>query len=350
LSQSRHDVIILGGGPAGAAAAIALAGKGVAVALFAHRRGAIPLIGETVPPSIVRPLVRLGLWEIFVAAGHRPSPGTVVIWGKAEPFENEFIANPYGTGWHLDRVRFDDMLLSAARTAGAEVRFVAAADGVEAEARWIIDATGRTSWLARRHGVRRHSIDRLVALVRFGSLQCSDDRMFIEARPGGWWYAAALPGDRIAVAYFTDSDLLPPDRTHAWDRMLRETELVSGVTAAACNWSAVRIVAAASGRLSRFAGPGWMAIGDAAQCYDPCSGQGLTKALQSALAAAEAIAAHQAGDTGAVDPFAEATAQEFQTFVNNRRANYRREQRWPDAAFWQRRHAAPAERSVADYR
>ncbi len=342
-------MIVVGGGPAGAAAAIALAERGLAVALFAHRRGANPLIGETVPPSIMRPLVRLGLWETFVAAGHRPSPGTVVIWGNAEPFESEFIVNPYGTGWHLDRERFDGMLLCAAQAAGAEVRLAAAAD-VEAQAPWIIDATGRASWLARRHGIRRHSLDRLVALVRFGSLECSDDRMFIEARSGGWWYAAALPRDRVIVAYFTDSDLLPPDRTQAWDCMLRETELVSGLTAAARNWSAVHIVAASSGCLSHFTGPGWMAIGDAALCYDPCSGQGLTKALQSALAAAEAIAAHQAGEPDAVDAFAEATAQEFRTFLNNRRANYRREQRWPDSAFWQRRHAAPAARSVADYR
>jgi flavin-dependent dehydrogenase len=338
--SSRYDAIVLGGGPAGAAAAIALAGNGLAVALFARSRGATSLIGETVPPSILRPLARLGIWESFVAAGHRASPGTAVIWGREAPFENEFIANPYGAGWHLDRERFDDMLLCAARAAGAEIRFVAAGDSLDIQAPWLIDATGRASWLARRQGARRHSCDRLVALVRFASLASADDRTFIEARPGGWWYAACLPGDRVVAVYFTDPDLLPPDRARHWERELGETRLVGGLAAAARDWSAVSVVAASSGRLSRFAGPGWLAIGDASLSYDPCSGQGITKALQSALDAAAAVAAHLAGDCGAVEAFAAATAAQFHTFVASRRANYRREQRWPDSPFWQRRHAA----------
>lgn len=338
---SRYDAIVLGGGPAGAAAAIALAGNGLAVALFARSRGATRLVGETVPPSIVRPLARLGLWESFVAAGHRASPGTGVIWGREAPFENEFIANPYGAGWHLDRERFDDMLLCAARAAGAEVRFVAAGESPDIqEAPWLIDATGRASWLARRQGARRHSCDRLVALVRFARLACADDRTFIEARPDGWWYAACLPGDRVVAVYFTDADLLPPDRSRHWEREFGETRMVGGLAAAARDWSSVSVVAASSGCLSRFAGPGWLAVGDAALSYDPCSGQGIAKALQSALDAAAAVAADLAGDCGAVEAFAAATAQQFRKFVDSRSANYRREQRWPDAPFWQRRHGA----------
>jgi 2-polyprenyl-6-methoxyphenol hydroxylase-like FAD-dependent oxidoreductase len=151
---------------------------------------------------------------------------------------------------------------------------------------------------------------------------------------------ARLPGDRVVAAYFTDPDLLPPDRARHWDRQFGETRLVGGLAAAARDWSAVSVVAASSGRLLRFAGPGWLAIGDASLSYDPCSGQGITKALQSALDAAAAVAADLAGDCGAVEAFAAATAAQFHTFVASRRANYRREQRWPESQFWQRRHAA----------
>jgi hypothetical protein len=67
----------------------------------------------------------------------------------------------------------------------------------------------------------------------------------------------------------------------------------------------------------------------------------LTKALQSALDGANAMAADRAGDSGAVEAFAESTAREFRKFVDSRRTNYHRERRWPDSAYWQRRHAAP---------
>src|SRR6185436_14131213 len=64
-----YDVVVFGGGPAGAAATLAMAQKGLSVALFCKPRNT-PHIGETVPPEIIRPLTRLGLWEAFLAGGH----------------------------------------------------------------------------------------------------------------------------------------------------------------------------------------------------------------------------------------------------------------------------------------
>ena len=49
------------------------------------------------------------------------SPGIASAWGQAELYDNDFIVNPHGPGWHVDRRRFDAMLARAAEESGVEV-------------------------------------------------------------------------------------------------------------------------------------------------------------------------------------------------------------------------------------
>src|ERR1041385_3466860 len=106
-AESAFDVVVLGGGPAGAAGAITLLRAGHSAAALERSDGNRARIGETLPPVARVTLARLGVWDRFVAAQHAASPGTLSIWGEDEPFESPFILNPYGNGWHLDRQRFD---------------------------------------------------------------------------------------------------------------------------------------------------------------------------------------------------------------------------------------------------
>jgi FAD binding domain len=115
------DVIVLGGGPAGTAAAIALAGFGWSVTILEQSHYESTRIGETLPPEVKRPLTALGLWERFLADGPVESPGIASAWGQAELYDNDFIVNPLGPGWHVDRLRFDAMLACAAEARGVEV-------------------------------------------------------------------------------------------------------------------------------------------------------------------------------------------------------------------------------------
>src|SRR5215510_13158227 len=121
IPRSECDVVVLGGGPAGAAAAITLTRAGRSVVVIEKSQYAQPRIGETLPPAARPRLVELAVWEPFLAAGHLPSPGVLSVWGEDELYETHFIFNPYGQGWHLDRQRFDTMLAQAARQAGARL-------------------------------------------------------------------------------------------------------------------------------------------------------------------------------------------------------------------------------------
>ena len=120
-SDRLVDVVIIGGGPAGTATAIALAGYGWSVTILERSHYESTRIGETLPPEVRQPLTELGLWETFLADGPLESPGITVAWGEPRLYHNDFIVNPYGPGWHIDRCRFDSLLARSAEKSGVEV-------------------------------------------------------------------------------------------------------------------------------------------------------------------------------------------------------------------------------------
>lgn len=351
---ARVDVLVFGGGPAGAAAALALARAGRSVAVVTRTRGDRPRIGETVPPTVVGPLAALGVWDAFLADGHTAATGTVACWGDERPHENDSILNPYGHGWHLDRARFDAMLLAGARAAGARVAELppggrvehddsgwgASVPGGSLRAPFLVDATGRAGTVAARVGVPRQRADRLIGLVRFGRAAGTEPRTLIEACAEGWWYAAVLPDDRAVTAFFTDADLLPvgrAERERCWAQSLSRTRLVRTVMRTA-GASRSHAAPAHTSALAACAGRDWVAVGDAARTLDPLSGQGLVTALGSAMDAAQAVLdGHRSAALGA---FAARTTAQHRAHLSAGRAHYRREGRWPHSPFWSRRHRA----------
>jgi flavin-dependent dehydrogenase len=287
------------------------------------------------------------VWDRFRADGHTESPGIVAAWGQAEPYANDFLRNPYGAGWHVDRNRFDAMLAGAAAGAGADVRRRAEVVGCAGEqsGRWaldvrgtapmsagvVVDATGRASRLAGRLGGRRVLHDRLVALVGLFGPPGDDDhdrRALIEATPDGWWYSAPVPDGRLLLAFHTDAR---PGLRAGWDRHLAAAPLTAA-RAESASAGGVRYAAANSQRREPAAGTGWLAAGDAAAAHDPVAGLGVYWALESGMAAAETILA--GAGTAA---YATAAAGRFTEYLAQRALYYRAEPRWPDSPFWRRR-------------
>ena len=132
---------------------------------------------------------------------HTRIGGNLFAWSSDELWATDFIHDPDGPGWRLDRLRFDEDLRAAAVSAGAtfrpaRVRDIAREDdgwrlrlddGATESARWVIDATGRRAALARRLGARRWRDAGQIALYALGSpaAELRLSRTVIEAVPRG---------------------------------------------------------------------------------------------------------------------------------------------------------------------
>ncbi len=357
------DVFVLGGGPAGCATAVSLARAGHSVVVV--ERGAYDdvRLGETLPPAAQPLLSTLGVWDQFLDDGHAASPGIQSVWGRAQRSHNDFIFNPYGTGWHIDRRRFDAMLAHAAEDAGATVLREACVVASAADAngdweigvirgdvrrRWrtkfLIDATGRASTIARKRGGRRRSCDHLIGAVGFlpaGSPHRTPNQCtLVEAVEEGWWYSAFLPDTRCVVAYMTDADLYARGVLRSdcfWQEQLDKARFTRARVPAVRLESPPIVVAANSFRTDPPSGRNWLAVGDAAVAFDPLSSQGISKALQSGLEGARAAAGHLSGDDTLLHDYSARISGGFERYLQVRRAYYGKEGRWRRSAFWWRR-------------
>ena len=312
-------------------------------------------------------LAALGVWERFLEFGPLPSYGIRTAWESPAPRHQDFIQNPYGCGWHVDRARFDAMLASAAAAAGATLLLPArvGACGKREDGAWsleiaqegevlhlsgrmLVDATGRKAILASRVGAKAEVADRLIGAVSFSENPNPDVAQWtlIEAVENGWWYSVPLPAKPsgaekdvagMVFAYMTDSDLWM-DRQ--WDELLQQAPLTFERAGCKPIPHPSQIVSAASVVRCPVAGPGWTAIGDAALAFDPLSGQGVFKAIETAIRCGSVIARYFEGDLRAPAEYEAWVNESYRAYLSTREQFYSSVARWPNSRFWKRRVSA----------
>lgn len=364
----RCRVAIIGGGPAGCATALALARRGIdQVVLIEAGDYRRPRIGESLPPDTRQLLKRLGLWDDFQQQGHDPCLGSCSLWGSETLGYNDFLSNPQGSGWHLDRQRFERWLADQAQARGIALHtrtrlrtLSATPQGYRLQLRgpdqqtstlqadYLVDASGQQARVARLLGARQVELDQLICVHGFftrpAAAPIASRLTLLEAVEYGWWYRASLPDGKLCIALTCDRPTLRAlgarDWRH-WLNLLADTRhSARDLQGHGFQPEQMIVSPAPSCQLDRVIGQRWLAVGDAAGSFDPLMARGIHKALEDGLAAAEVIAGWLEADATPARRYALHLEQRFEEFRRMRSHLYAQELRWPQSGFWQARQAS----------
>ncbi len=312
------EVVILGGGPAGAAAAGLLGAWGVDVAWVCRPRpvgGRDRSLAESLPPSCRRVLAATGFLRAVEAAGLHANTGNTALW-RGDLRSDDFAEG--AAGFHVLRSRFDGALRRVAGAAGARIvagavrRVARGKDGWLADvdvapagerktvrAPWTLDCTGRAGVVARGRRVAEEAPT--LAVVR----QYESERGWDGVDPGhalvesfdrGWAWSVPTSERRRHVAVMLDPELGGPAAreelgrpAEALDAAIARTTLMKDVVDAAHPDGSAWAVAASMYSSSSFAADRALFVGDAGSFVDPMSSFGVKKALASGWLAAVAV-------------------------------------------------------------
>jgi flavin-dependent dehydrogenase len=319
--REQYDVIVVGGGPAGATASGLLSKWGRRVLLLEKEKFPRYHIGESLIPGVMPVIEELGATRVVEELGAIKKYGISLVWGETpEPWTIRFDeVSPHPHAYEVKRAEFDNLLLSHTRRLGTTVieeanvrealfegdrctgvRYspVHSDDMIDVHAPFIIDASGHAKIMARRFGtVGWHSdLKNLAAWTYFqgGSrydAQAAGD-IVIETAPPGWLWMIPFSDRTCSVGYvapieeFAASGLPPAAILH---QRIDEGREIKRLLTGAVEVSQVRTAKDWSYTCERMSGPGFVQIGDAAAFIDPLFSTGVMLAMKSASSAARAV-------------------------------------------------------------
>jgi 1H-pyrrole-2-carbonyl-[peptidyl-carrier protein] brominase len=340
----RSPVVIVGGGPGGACAAMFLAAEGVPSVIVEKEAFPRYHIGESMTGECGGVVRALGLEDRMLAAGHPRKQGVKVFGPTGHSWFVPVMARERGElvdayTWQVRRSEFDRMLLDEARARGAEVvRGEALAPRQDADGRvtgvrvrlasgrevdiaseMLLDASGQRTFLARRGLLERQlgRYDRQVAVFSQVAGARRDPGGRREDDPGNtlifykgrfhWAWFIPLDDDVVSVGVVAPGGYLAASGESKADYLRRELlelhpDLARRVGRPVTLVEEARAVPNYSYHCRNFAGPGWLCLGDAHRFIDPIFSFGLFVSMKEAQVAAPLVAAWLGGT--APDPWA----------------------------------------------
>lgn len=357
------DVLIVGGGPAGSSTALSLLRyTNFKVVVLEQSNLNTMRVGEQVNASIFDILEYMGITKNdFDNETFLPAFDSLAAWGNANVSSRHSIFSTQHDSYQLDRENFDLLLLKKVSESGATVlprtkalEFSFENDFWEVllehqikgsfkiKAKYIVDASGRQSYVARKVGLDFEQHDELVAVgtfLHFDKNITLTQEIFVETVEDGWWYFATLPDNKVVVSLFSDADIVKEKQLHKaehWVKEILKTKHIQKKLPSSVTIHKIWTRNAFSHFVRMDGQNHFLAVGDAVASFDPISSMGIGFAMSSGSFAAKAIADHSS-NPNALKVYEESIQNILSNYNETKGLYYRKEQRWPDSSFWKKR-------------
>lgn len=370
--MTEVDLLVVGGGPAGAVAAATGARTGLSVMLVEPAGHPRPRVGESLLPGIIPILRDIGALAKVEAAGFaRKTGATHWRWGTTPRWDQWFaVADAYDHAWLVERGRFDQLLFQHAIESGAQLttsavdtlvwegeRLVGARlrDGREIRARLTIDGSGATALVAHARG-SREPIEGLQHEALWAHWEGAgrlppprhEQAWFLAGATHWLWMFPLSPALTSIGVVRLHREVLDGTRADYEAIVHADAELMAVLGPQARRVGPVRRERDWSYRVREVAGPGYMLVGDAAGFIDPVLSTGVHLAMHSGWHAARTAIEVLAGgrdEDSALAGYAEHHRGIFEDLLSLVRYYYELE-RDADDYFWEskrllQRHALP---------